>query len=58
MRAMGELAAAAERPGSQAAWAPELYDRSATISVAEMAGPDRALIRSGPRSPTASAAAR
>jgi probable F420-dependent oxidoreductase len=36
VRAMGELAAAAERAGLAAAWAPELYDRSATISVAEM----------------------
>ena len=34
---MGDLAAAAERAGLDAAWAPELYDRSATISVAEMA---------------------
>ena len=37
VRAMGDLAAAAERAGLDAAWAPELYDRSATISVAEMA---------------------
>jgi alkanesulfonate monooxygenase SsuD/methylene tetrahydromethanopterin reductase-like flavin-dependent oxidoreductase (luciferase family) len=37
VRAMGDLAAAAERVGIDAAWAPELYDRSATISVAEMA---------------------
>jgi probable F420-dependent oxidoreductase len=37
VRAMGDLAAAAERAGIDAAWAPELYDRSATISVAEMA---------------------
>jgi probable F420-dependent oxidoreductase len=37
VRAMGDLAALAERAGMEAAWAPELYDRSATISVAEMA---------------------
>jgi probable F420-dependent oxidoreductase len=37
VRAMGELAASAERAGLDAAWAPELYSRSATISVAEMA---------------------
>jgi probable F420-dependent oxidoreductase len=37
VRAMGDLAAAAEAAGLDAAWAPELYDRSATISVAEMA---------------------
>ena len=36
VRAMGALAAAAEEAGLTAAWAPELYDRSATISVAEM----------------------
>jgi probable F420-dependent oxidoreductase len=36
VRAMGALAAAAEEAGLAAAWAPELYDRSATISVAEM----------------------
>jgi probable F420-dependent oxidoreductase len=36
VRAMGALAATAERAGLAAAWAPELYDRSATISVAEM----------------------
>src|SRR6201994_4394159 len=34
---MGDLAAAAERAGLDAAWAPELYDRSATITLAEMA---------------------
>ena len=34
---MGDLAAAAEAAGLAAAWAPELYNRSATISVAEMA---------------------
>jgi probable F420-dependent oxidoreductase len=37
VRAMGEVAAAADRAGLAAAWAPELYHRSATISVAEMA---------------------
>lgn len=37
VRAMGALAAVAEEAGLAAAWAPELYDRSATISVAEMA---------------------
>ena len=37
VRAMGELAALADRAGLAAAWAPELYSRSATISVAEMA---------------------
>jgi probable F420-dependent oxidoreductase len=37
VRAMGELAARADRAGLAAAWAPELYNRSATISVAEMA---------------------
>jgi probable F420-dependent oxidoreductase len=36
VRAMGALAAAAESAGLTAAWTPELYDRSATISVAEM----------------------
>lgn len=36
VRAMGELAALADRAGLDAAWAPELYNRSATISVAEM----------------------
>src|SRR5215475_9728626 len=34
---MGALAVAADDAGLGAAWAPELYDRSATISVAEMA---------------------
>lgn len=37
VRAMGRIAAAADRAGLAAAWAPELYDRSATIAVAEMA---------------------
>jgi probable F420-dependent oxidoreductase len=37
VRAMGELAAAADAAGLDAVWAPELYDRSATISVSEMA---------------------
>jgi probable F420-dependent oxidoreductase len=36
VRAMGALAALADEAGLDAAWAPELYDRSATISVAEM----------------------
>lgn len=36
VRAMGSLAAEAEAAGLAAAWAPELYNRSATISVAEM----------------------
>jgi probable F420-dependent oxidoreductase len=37
VRAMGEIAAAADEAGLDAAWAPELYNRSATIAVAEMA---------------------
>jgi probable F420-dependent oxidoreductase len=37
VRAMGELAAAADAAGFDAVWAPELYDRSATISASEMA---------------------
>jgi probable F420-dependent oxidoreductase len=37
VRTMGELAALADSAGFDAAWAPELYNRSATISVAEMA---------------------
>ena len=36
VRSMGELAARADAAGLDAAWAPELYNRSATISVAEM----------------------
>jgi probable F420-dependent oxidoreductase len=36
VRAMGALAALADGSGLDAAWAPELYNRSATISVAEM----------------------
>lgn len=36
VRAMGELAGAADQAGLDGAWAPELYDRSATIAVAEM----------------------
>jgi probable F420-dependent oxidoreductase len=35
-RAMGELAAAADDAGLAGVWAPELYDRSATIAAAEM----------------------
>ena len=41
VRAMGEVAAAADAAGLDAAWAPELYHRSATISVAEMANRTR-----------------
>jgi probable F420-dependent oxidoreductase len=37
VRAMGEIAAAADEGGLDGAWAPELYNRSATIAVAEMA---------------------
>jgi probable F420-dependent oxidoreductase len=37
VRAMGELAAAADAAGLEAAWTPELYNRSATITLAEMA---------------------
>jgi probable F420-dependent oxidoreductase len=37
VRAMGEIAAAADRAGLAAAWTPELYSRSATITLAEMA---------------------
>ena len=37
VRAMGELAAAADVGGLDAAWAPELYSRSATITLAEFA---------------------
>lgn len=36
IRVMGEIAAAADEAGLAGAWAPELYDRSATISAAEM----------------------
>lgn len=36
VRAMGEIAAAADRAG-MSAWTPELYTRSATITLAEMA---------------------
>lgn len=38
VRSMGELAAAADRAGLDAVWAPELYNRSATITLGEMAG--------------------
>jgi probable F420-dependent oxidoreductase len=34
---MGAIAAAADESGLDGAWAPELYNRSATIAVAEMA---------------------
>ena len=37
VRAMGEVAAAADRAGFDAAWTPELYNRSATVTLAEMA---------------------
>jgi probable F420-dependent oxidoreductase len=37
VRTMGELAAAADAAGLDAVWAPELYDRSATIAASEMA---------------------
>lgn len=37
VRAMGEMAAAADRAGFDAAWAPELYNRSATVTLGEMA---------------------
>ena len=37
VRAMGEIAAAADAAGLDAAWAPELYNRSATVTLAEMA---------------------
>lgn len=37
VRAMGEIAAAADRAGFDAAWAPELYNRSATVTLGEMA---------------------
>jgi probable F420-dependent oxidoreductase len=37
VRAMGEIAAAADAAGLDAAWTPELYNRSATITMAEMA---------------------
>jgi probable F420-dependent oxidoreductase len=37
VRAMGAIAAAADEAGLDGAWAPELYNRSATIAVAEMA---------------------
>jgi probable F420-dependent oxidoreductase len=37
VRAMGEVAAAADAGGLEAAWAPELYSRSATITLAEFA---------------------
>jgi probable F420-dependent oxidoreductase len=37
VRTMGAIAAAADESGLDGAWAPELYNRSATIAVAEMA---------------------
>ena len=37
VRSMGEVAAAADAGGLDAAWAPELYSRSATITLAEFA---------------------
>jgi probable F420-dependent oxidoreductase len=36
VREIGEIAAAADQAGLACAWAPELYDRSATIAAAEM----------------------
>jgi probable F420-dependent oxidoreductase len=36
VRAMGELAGVADEAGLDGVWAPELYDRSATITAAEM----------------------
>jgi len=41
VRTMGEVAAAADAAGLDGVWAPELYDRSATITVAEMANRTR-----------------
>ena len=41
VRSMGEVAAAADAAGIDAAWAPELYSRSATITVAEFAARTR-----------------
>jgi probable F420-dependent oxidoreductase len=38
MRTMAELAGAADAAGLAGVWAPELYDRSATISAAAMIG--------------------
>jgi probable F420-dependent oxidoreductase len=38
IRTMAELATAADAAGLPAVWAPELYDRSATISAAAMIG--------------------
>ena len=37
VRAMADVAAAADAAGLDAAWAPELYNRSATITVGQMA---------------------
>jgi probable F420-dependent oxidoreductase len=37
VRDMGQIAAAADAAGLNAAWTPELYNRSATITLAEMA---------------------
>src|SRR4051794_27010672 len=37
VRGMGAIAAAADAAGLDAAWTPELYNRSATITLAEMA---------------------
>jgi probable F420-dependent oxidoreductase len=48
VRGMGEIAAAADAAGLAAAWAPELYNRSATIPVAEMANrTERILVGTG-----------
>ena len=55
VRDMGAIAAAADRAGLDAAWAPELYNRSATVTLAEMAARTDAA-PSARRSPTASGA--
>lgn len=41
LRAMGEVAAAADAAGLDGVWAPELYDRSATITATELANRTR-----------------
>jgi probable F420-dependent oxidoreductase len=48
VRAMGDIAAAADAAGLDSVWAPELYNRSATIAVAEMANrTERILVGTG-----------
>jgi probable F420-dependent oxidoreductase len=48
VREMGEIAAAADAAGLDSVWAPELYNRSATIPVAEMANrTERILVGTG-----------